>query len=212
VGSLVYNLPALSGQNAFVRNTVGGWELSSILNYASGPSVTPLAGTTGAPGGLLGDGYGGNERPDRVAGQSCRASGLGPLQWLNPAAFTLDHYALGTYPTSGRGVCQGPGIADTDFSIRKNFKLGERVTAKLSVDFFNLFNKTQFRADTINESLSGTGGTVCNATSPGATVTACPGYANDSLMWSPSGIQGTFGLNNADRGPREIQYGLRIEF
>src|SRR5207245_522909 len=82
VGNIVYNLPALTGQNAFMRQTLGSWELASILSYASGPSITALAGT-GAPGGLIGGGFSSNERPNRVAGQSCRASGSNPLQWLN---------------------------------------------------------------------------------------------------------------------------------
>jgi len=210
VGNIVYNLPALTGHNGFLRYALGSWELASILSYASGPSLTVFAGSSGAPGGLIGDGFSNSERPDRVAGVSCRASGSGPLQWLNPGAFTLDHYALGSYPTSSRGVCLGPGIAQTDFSVAKNFKATERVNIKFSLDFFNLFNKAQFRADSIGTTLS-SGGTLCDAASP------CAGYANDTIKWIPAGqpgaqVQGGFGLIGSDRGPREIQYGLRIEF
>src|SRR5207302_4177582 len=165
VGNIVYDLPALTGHDGFVRQTLGSWELASILSYASGPSLTVLAGSAGAANGLLGDGFGSSERPNRVVGASCKASGLGPLQWLNPGAWTLDHYALGTYPTSGRGVCLGPGIAQTDFSIDKNFKATERVSIKFSLDFFNLFNKTQFRADSIGTSFA-SGATLCYSVSP----------------------------------------------
>jgi len=146
VGNIVYTLPALSGQSKALQTAAGGWELSSILSYASGPSISIWAGGA-APNGLVGSGNtaGGNERPNRVAGQGCRASGNSdPLQWLNPNGWTLDHYQLGQDPTSPRGACYGPGIANTDFSIRKNFKITERVTAKFSMDFFNLFNKPQF--------------------------------------------------------------------
>ena len=257
VGNIVYTLPALSGQNAFIRHAAGGWELSSILQYAMGPSLSVWAGT-GAPNGLVGSGNtaGGNERPNRVPGQDCRAHGGDPLQWLNPNAFTLDHYQLGSDPTTPRGACYGPGIADTDFSVRKNFKITERVTAKFTMDFFNLFNKPQFSASNINQTLSNSS-TVCG---PGSSTDPnqpwCSGgtdnagqsfgaYTDNSLFWKTfstswgpfpvgnpncpaasntkpctvnfgaNGPQGTFGAVTNDRpahGPREIQYGLTIEF
>ena len=134
VGNIVYNAPTLAGQNGFVRTALGGWELSSILSYASGPSLTVLAGGAGAPGGIQGTGFTSGERPNRVPGQSCR-SHSGGLSWLNPDAFTLDHYVLGSDPTSPRGVCLGPGNAQTDLSIAKNFKVTEKVTAKFSLGF-----------------------------------------------------------------------------
>lgn len=204
VGNIVYNVPTLAGQNSLVRTALGGWELSSILSYASGPSLTVLAGSTGAPGGILGTGFTSGERPNRVPGQSCRSQ-LGGQSWLNPAAFTLDHYVLGSDPTSPRGVCLGPGNAQTDLSIAKKFKITERVTAKFSFDFFNAFNKAQFIATAMNLNLSN-GGTVCTAASP------CPGHANNTLQWDSSQLQGDFGVNTAARDPRQIQYGLKIDF
>jgi hypothetical protein len=209
VGNIVYTAPQLAGQNAFVRSTLGGWELSSILQYASGPSQTIYAGSTGAANGLVGSGFTNSERPNRVAGQSCRAHTSDPLQWFNPSAWTLDHYAVGAeYPTSPRGVCSGPGIANTDFSVRKNFRVTERVTAKFSMDFFNLFNKAQFRADSININFSN-GGTDCFQ---GTTSAACSGYAPNTLAWNSSLVQQSFGHISSDRGPRNIQYGLKVEF
>jgi hypothetical protein len=224
VGNIVYHLPALNGQNKILQTAVGGWELASILSYTSGPSLTVLAGGTGASGGVMGTGYNNSERPNVVPGVSCRNSG-GPItSWFNAKAWTLDHYVLGSLPTSPRGVCAGPGIANTDFSIDKNFKLTERVTMKFSVDFFNFFNKTQFRGDSINTSFSNTGVT-CYTTTPTSTGDAhsinnangpCFGYALNTLAWNPlvsSGlVQGNFGQLTNDRGPREVQYGLKIDF
>jgi hypothetical protein len=249
VGNIVYHLPALTGQNAAVRTAAGGWEMASILSYTSGPSLTTLAGGTGASGGVLGSGYNSGERPNRVSGASCRASGGLATNWFSPSSFTLDHYVLGSDPTSGRGVCEGPGIADTDFSIDKNFKIGERVTVKFSMDFFNFFNKVQFRGDSINMSLSG-GGNVCKAgasadpnqpwcgNGPDTSGVTHGLYADHTLFWKANpvtyllpatapqcvaggvpcnvtvggGVQGNFGQLNNDRGPREIQYGLKIDF
>jgi hypothetical protein len=260
VGNIVYNAPALAGQNGFVRTALGGWELSSILTYASGPSLTIEAGGTGgAPGlpsfsinepggvvatiqgtkgGVTGTGYNTAERPNRVGGQSCRSS-LGGTSWFNPGAFTLDHYALGSDPTSPRGVCLGPGNAQTDFSIGKNFKITERVTAKFSMDFFNIFNKTQFIATSIPNNLSGSG-VVCSAADVTDTANFpwCSGYTPNSLFWKttdtqwgpfpagspqcpgaqpcsltiPAALSGNFGTQSSTRDPRQIQYNLRIQF
>jgi hypothetical protein len=240
VGNIVYTLPTLAGKNGFVRNAAGGWQLSSILTYANGPSLTVLAGGTGAQGGVMGTGYNAGERPNRVAGQSCRST-AGGLNWLNPAAFTLDHYQLGSDPTSGRGVCSGPGNAQTDFSIGKNFKITERVSAKFSMDFFNLFNKSQFIATSMNLNLSNNG-TICHVgDSANPNTPWCAGYTDNSVFWKtndtfwgpfavgspncpaasntlpctvkiPGQLQGNFGVNNSTRDPRQIQYNLRIDF
>src|SRR5207248_10422177 len=115
------------------RHVFGGWELASILDYASGTPLTVFANSpdiTGAPGGLTGTGVGqGETRPNRVFSQPCRApSGSPKFQWLDPAAWTLDGFQLGRFGTASVGECSGPGIANTDFSVYKNFRVTERVT------------------------------------------------------------------------------------
>jgi Carboxypeptidase regulatory-like domain/TonB-dependent Receptor Plug Domain len=211
VGSIVYNAPALTGQNAFLRTAVGGWELSSILQYTSGPSITVFAN---AGNSLTGTGINGPERPNVVANQPCRPSGATPDQWLNASKFTLDGYQIGALPTAGRGVCAGPGLANTDFSIRKNFKVTERVNVKFSMDFFNLFNKTQFLPATVGTNLgNGAGGTgeYCTATTTTTAGDNCFGRPVDTYFWNGT-VGSGFGLATGDRGPRQIQYGLRIDF
>jgi hypothetical protein len=224
-GNVVYNFPTLTGQNAAVRGIAGGWQGSAILTYTSGPSLTVLAGGGGPTGGLMGTGNTATERPNQVAGQTCGGSGN---QWINPNMFTLDHYQLGADPTSPRGICSGPGIADTDFSVRKNFKITERVTMQFELDFFNLFNKTQFNSTGMDLSLSNSG-TVCKAgASADPTQPWCAGYADNSIFWKPTAttwtlpnnttttipgqVQSAFGKVENDRGPRQIQYGLKVDF
>jgi len=205
-GNVVYSLPELKGQNAALRYAAGGWQLSTILTYTSGPSLTVLSGGGGPPGGLMGTGNTATERPNQVAGVGCGGSGL---QWINPNKFTLDGYVLGSDPTSPRGICAGPGIADTDFSIRKNFKVTERVTMQFEMDFFNFFNKTQFNSTGMNLSLSNSG-VVCSAT---ATDPNCVGRPVNTIYWNRATQQQTsFGQVENDRGPRQIQYGLKLDF
>jgi len=235
-GSLVYNAPALTGQNSFVRAALGSWETSAIMQYTSGASISVFSGE-GTD--LVGSAEVEALRPNKVAGQSCKPSNSPENSFLNSDMFTLDHYQIGAIPTAGRGICLGPGLANTDFSVRKNFKITERVTAKFSMDFFNLFNKTQFLPSTVSTGLdSGSGLTLCNGTQttsplivPGTQTPPnsgshnfiCPGYANDSVRWFPTTAAPSYGVGSAQlntsfgratgtRTPRNIQYGLKVEF
>ena len=239
-GNVVYSLPMLAGMNPFVRASLGGWQASGIFTYASGPSLTVLSGGAGGgpvggpSGGLMGTGNTATERPNQVNGVGCGGSGA---LWVNPAKFTLDNYVLGSDPNSPRGICPGPGIANTDFSLRKNFKIKEKVTLQFEMDFFNFFNKPQFTSTGLNLSLSNFATTCGVGASTNPNTPWCAGHADNSVFWSPtattwnlpatapqctggvacqftigSGLQSSFGRVENDRGPREIQYGLKLEF
>jgi hypothetical protein len=56
---------------------------------------------------------------------------------------TLDNFQLHVRHRFGR-ECRAPEIANTDFNLQ-NFKIKERVTLQFRMEFFNLFNKVQFR-------------------------------------------------------------------
>ena len=143
--NVIYNLPTLQNMNSIVRNVAGSWEMSSIVNLASGPSQTPVIS-----GDFAGLGSSGAQRPMRVAGEPCRLEGSDGRQWFNPNAFTVNGLKIGQIGTSGVGTCTGPGNSDVDFSLRKNFKLTERVKMQFQMDFFNLFNHPQYQASAIN--------------------------------------------------------------
>jgi hypothetical protein len=205
--NIVYDIPAFSGQNALVRSAFGGWEISGILGYSSGSSITTYGaravdpnGPTPAPGGL--NGIGGSQdslRPNLVPGQGCRAHGGPKNNWLNPNRYTLVGYALGTPTgTAGVGDCLGPGIANTDMGVYKNFKAGEHLTVQFRMDFFNLFNKVQFLGDA-------QGGTFLNPTLD-TTAQVC------GLVVCSYTPNSAYGVSNKDKGPREIQYGLKLTF
>lgn len=208
VGNIVYNAPKLQDRNAFMRAAFGSWETSSIVQYTSGASIT--IGDGGFGNDIVGDGFSNANRPNVVAGQSCTGGNLQEGFFINPKAFTIDHYAVGALPNSERGACFGPGIANTDFSLRKNFKITEHLNARFSMDFFNVFNKTQFLPSSVNTGLAQSGHTqLCDAAHVGTGV--CTGYALNTLEWDGTTTQ-NFGAASADRGPRQIQYGLRLEF
>src|SRR5262249_44002417 len=125
------------------------------------------------------------------------------------------------------GECFGPGLANTDFSVHKNFKVGERVNMQFRMDFFNLFNKVQFRGN--SEDITGidtnliNNAFACTAVSQAAFNddpvahpefgTLCGGGVTNRVVFNfaDNGNQ-QFGQVQHDKGPREIQYSLKIEF
>ena len=76
----------------------------------------------------------------------------GPLQilnpkkngnlYLNPAQFSDP--ALGTFATTPRSICCGPGENEWDVTFSKKVALSEAKYFQFRADIFNLFNKTQF--------------------------------------------------------------------
>jgi hypothetical protein len=242
VANFIYNLPSLANQNALVRNTAGDWELSSILNFSSGPSMTPVIGND-----FAGIGDSGRQRPNLVSGQSCRGSSSNGRQWFNPNAFTANGLQIGQLGNAGVGICQGPGNSNVDLSLRKNFKLTERVKMQFQFDFFNLFNHPQYSADAIggngllNFSFNAPQRAVGSASSalyadksgnPIYPVTAgTTGCNGTTHLFDPNGTDGeqlcaasiinttyrtssNFGLATRTRenGWRQLQYGLRFTF
>ena len=63
-------------------------------------------------------------------------------QWFNPSAFVLP--TPGTYGSLGRGIYEGPGLADVDFSVFKNTVLTERTALQFRAEIFNLGNRVNF--------------------------------------------------------------------
>jgi hypothetical protein len=76
----------------------------------------------------------------------------GPLQiqnpkknggfYLNPSQFSDP--ALGTFATTPRSICCGPGENQWDVTFSKRISLSEAKYFQFRADIFNLFNKTQF--------------------------------------------------------------------
>jgi hypothetical protein len=146
--SVVYAFPTWQSGNSFERNVVGGWSVDPIVTVQTGVPVVPTTGSD-----LWGTGTN-QDRPNRVVGQPCRASGTGiESQIINPKAFSLYGLPLGTNGTAGLGDCYGPGENNWDIAIHKDFKISERMNVQFRLEFFNAFNKTQFEG--VNGGLGG---------------------------------------------------------
>ena len=227
VANTIIHLPSFRSSNAFVETLFGGWEWATIAQFASGTSFTPTIPATGltfdrdGPGPLPAQSFTGgftgtgtavaNQRPLFVG--NCAASGDSPVI-INSAAYTLSGFRIGELsPAESKGGCLGPGIRNVDMAIYKNFApswlkesfLGEGARVQFRMEFFNVFNTAQFRGDS---PLMGTtyysGQVVCGTSPCSATNNVITG-----IVGQPSS---NFGVSGATRGPREIQYALKLIF
>ncbi len=118
--SLVLGLPSFEEKSNFVKNVFGDWQIASLVFASSGTPLSVYVGSfPSLGGGISGTGYNDNQRPNYVDGQPCRASGGAKEQILNPAAYSLTGFELGTFGTAGRGSCEGPGIFQMDLALYK---------------------------------------------------------------------------------------------
>jgi len=201
--SLVLMLPTLEGKSGFVKNVFGDWEIASIASAASGIPVTVY--TTQIPGlngGPSGTGFNDDQRPNRVVGTDCAASGGPKEQIINPAAFTLTGFQIGSIGNSGRGVCRGPNFAQVDVSFYKNIKVSNRVQAQLRFEVFNVFNRVNFLNGNGNFNNNFNPSSVTFDTGDPATATKITGYT----------VPANFGQATQTRDPRQAQFGIKLKF
>jgi hypothetical protein len=136
----------LAGSNRVVNALVGGWRMAGITTFHSG---TPIAIQTGGNDytNYLGIFGAGPIRPNQVAGCNKNVGGSQQSKvnhWINPSCFTLPgEFAFGNENRVDDSLTSA-GAANFDVSASKVFKVYSRVTGKLSVEAFNLFNRAQF--------------------------------------------------------------------
>jgi Carboxypeptidase regulatory-like domain len=203
--SLVLELPTLENKSGFVKHVFGDWEIGTIAAAASGTPITVHTGSIpGLNGGPSGTGYTDNQRANRVPGVSCRASGGAPEQILNPAAYTLNGFQLGSIGDAGRGDCIGPSFFQVDLALYKNIRLGEKVKLQLRFEVFNVFNRVNFITN------GSSSGGVNNSMDPSEVTLDAP-LAQATQITSAT-IPASFGQATSARDPRQAQFGVKLIF
>jgi hypothetical protein len=142
-----WDIPARK-YSGFAGKVLDDWSMSGIIQFQSGfpvrlsdPDDNELISSifflgTGAP------------------------QALGPIQILNPKKtyvingqpqtnlyFNTGQFqepALGTFSTTPRAVCCGPGLNQWDVTVSKHISISEAKYFQFRADIFNLFNKTLF--------------------------------------------------------------------
>jgi len=143
VASYLWALPSPNGPNALRRYILGGWQTNGIITLQSGAPFSALDGTNQALDGVGGD------RENLVGSANLYTSGSRGQRiahYFNPSDFAIS--AFGTYGTSGRNILRGPGLADVDASMFKNFRIREGMQLQLRGEFFNLFNRVNLNNPT----------------------------------------------------------------
>jgi hypothetical protein len=104
------------------------------------------------------------------------------------------------FPGEARNSFNGPGVANVDFRISRDFRIGERMRLSLLGEAFNLFNFTNFF--TVNS-------TQYNYTAAGSGL--CAGHTNNCVVANPAFLTPTASNNNL-YGARQLQISGRLTF
>jgi hypothetical protein len=196
VTSAVYELPALAGSSKMVKGVLGGWETSGVITLQSGAPFTvfdPAGGTSynlASPSSTstFNSGFGCGNAPSSGSVHARLAN------WVNPAAYTSDPFALlstggnsdaTVYGNTPRNCIIGPPQSNVDWTLEKLIKIREAQTLRFRTDFFNLFNHPSFA-------------------NPPSAVVAAPGAGLPAVGSAPiTSVVGT---------PRLIQFSLKYSF
>lgn len=184
-----YDIP--SPRARFARTLFGNWSMDTIIRIQSPTPVDLIARTSVN---LFGESV--NVRPDFIPGQPLyiddpKAPG-GRL--FNRAAFAIP--PVGRRGTFGRNVMRGFPLHQTDFSLRRRFVFGEKVSLLFRTDVFNIFNHPNF-ADPVN--------TLTAATFGQSTQTFGRGLGSGTLG---SGLSPLYQIG----GARSMQFSFKVQF
>jgi hypothetical protein len=187
LATFLYELPFGKGQaflnsNGLLSQLVGGWELSGVTLFQSGPfmSIATLDDPSGTGFNIFNANGG---RADTVPGVSPYA-GQSINQWINPAAFTDpgNGNAIGRFGDATSGDVVGPGTQAVSLSLIKRFTIKERLRTEIGMQVSNAFNHANYAP-------------------PGTLLVGVPGFGALTAMQSAEGA-----------GPRQIQLTGRITF
>ena len=132
--TVVYEIPWLADRGGVVGGVIGGWQLSSVLNFRTGEPlrITQASGI-------------GNSRPDYNGGNQVFDNWNDTLQYLDSSAYTR----VPTSPITGATVrpgnqnssdVQGPGRRRVDLTLAKAFTLRGSAKLQIRLEAFNVFN------------------------------------------------------------------------
>ena len=151
-----YTLPWANRLTGVQGAILKGWQLNGIFTMRSGSPGLLLLGFNNsrnlqAGGGLadrpdLRPGFSNN--PTKGTTKGCIGIPAGkklgtPELWYDPCAFALPE--PGTYGNVGRMTIIGPGYANVDMGLTKNFAVREGQSLSFRAEFFNLLNHPNFR-------------------------------------------------------------------
>lgn len=142
--SAVWEVPVGGNFKGIAKHAFHGWQLGSIYRANTGNpfSVALAADRAGSRTDTTNAALG--QRPNLVQGPGCEklTNPGSPNNFIKTECFSFPaQYYLGNL---GRNTLTKPGLSNLDFSIFKNFKAGERLSAQFRTEFFNSLNHANF--------------------------------------------------------------------
>jgi hypothetical protein len=185
---ITYQLPVgrghhfLSSAPRIVDMLIGGYDMNAIIIRQDGGPLAVSQGTNFSTTYGAATGFGGQVRPNLVAGANPCYSGRpesrdglgGKPIYFNSAAFSgTPAFSYGTQPRSL--PCKGPGLSNTDLSVNKTFSITEKVKFQFRAEALNVTNTPQFTLASFALAASQTSKT------PGGAVTLSPSTTTGQL-------------------------------
>lgn len=201
VVNYVYEAPKFKSiPNRLVRGILGGWEVSGISSFLSGPPIAVQCSIAG-----MSTGIGGNAQCNSLGHLQVEKGVIddpqfGPTpSWFNPALLgqiTTSQLAANNQPGMfgyiGKYAMAGPGRNNWDLALLRNFRipwLGEQGSLQFRAESFNTFNHPQWTAVNL----------FCSSlTTPGASCNGADNIGNGEV--------------SAAASPRILQLGLKLKF
>jgi Carboxypeptidase regulatory-like domain len=183
VSNAIYTSPALSRHNQLIRQTLGGWEISTIITSQSGQAFT----VNGGFGNNNSESLQYQDHADRVAGQPLDVRNGSRSHWLNNY-FNINAFTEnppGTFGNTGKDIMRGPPYNNIDAGLDKNWLVFEKYTLQFRWEMFNALNHPNF-------------------STPNATNQIGPDGTN------AGGIEGT--ITSIFGSPRVMQGALKLTF
>ncbi|MEX2261795.1 MAG: TonB-dependent receptor [Bryobacteraceae bacterium] len=132
---------------------LGGWQLSGLLLFQTGPFLTPITGGKTDPSGTNLNARA-NDRPDYAgSGYGNISSGRTIDAWFDPSAFTMPPSNIGRFGQAGPGSLVGPGTNNVSAKLQKRFSMGESRYLQVEGSFSNVANHPNFSLPARNVSL-----------------------------------------------------------
>ena len=140
--SVLYKLPIGTGRavagnaNRLENAFIGGWQVNGIGIAQGGFPFSIGANDIG----FVNAAY--SERANIIGNPYPSGFHKNYRQWFNTTAF--EQPLEGAFGDSARNIIRGPGIANIDFSLFKDFKASEHFDVQFRIESFNVLNHPEF--------------------------------------------------------------------
>lgn len=149
-----------SGLPAVADAVLGGWQISGINTLTSGEPYnlrySPVAIFQVSD--ITDDWRGATwSRPNVTGDPMLQGDARTGVFYLNPAMVSIPTDPSQPFGNIGRNAVYGPSFWQLDTNIQKNFRITETVNLQFKSEFYNMLNRTNFRAPVVNRSTSNFG-------------------------------------------------------